>query len=86
MTYHAWARRGKRWELIAVGSSAAEAYRALLAWIGQQPRPPVASAVLPAGTHPAAQAERLDTPAGPDGPQAAGTGPRPPAKDERGVS
>jgi hypothetical protein len=54
-THFAWARVGKNWRLVATGESAAAAHHALLAWIRAQPRPPVASAILPAGLHPAAQ-------------------------------
>jgi hypothetical protein len=55
-THFAWARVGRSWRLVATGASAAEAHRALLAWIKQQARPPIASAVLPQGVHPAAGA------------------------------
>jgi hypothetical protein len=57
-THFGWARVGKNWRVMAAGDSAAEAHRALLAWIRRQTKPPVASAVLARGVHPAAQDER----------------------------
>jgi hypothetical protein len=62
MIYHAWARHNKNWRLVGVGGSAEEAYRALSRWIRAQDRPPVASAVLPAGTRPEAQGGAGGTP------------------------
>jgi hypothetical protein len=53
--FFGWARLGKSWRLVATGASAAEAHRALLDWIKAQGRAPLASAVLPAGVHPASQ-------------------------------
>jgi hypothetical protein len=58
ITHFGWARVGKNWRLVATGASAAEAHRELMRWVKEQPRPPVASAVLPAGVHPAGQDER----------------------------
>jgi hypothetical protein len=56
--FYAWARLGKNWRIVGVGSSATEAHRELLTWVMKQARPPVASAVLPVGSRPEAQDER----------------------------
>jgi len=68
-THFGWARQGKSWKLVATGASEAEAYRELLAWVKARPASPVASAVLPAGVHPAAQDGAGSLPAGPDDPR-----------------
>jgi hypothetical protein len=67
--HYAWARTGKAWRLVATGRSEAEAYRELLAWIKERPVPPVASAVLPAGTRPDAQDVVSGLPAATDDPE-----------------
>jgi hypothetical protein len=53
--YWGWARYGKAWKVVATGDSLAEALRHLRDWIRGKPKPPIASAVRPAGVHPAAQ-------------------------------
>jgi hypothetical protein len=57
MSYFAWAKAGKSWKLVATGASEQEAYRELRRWIDKQPRPPVASAVLPVGVRPERKVE-----------------------------
>ena len=60
--YLGWAKSGDRWRVVSVGDSVAETMRYLLDWIGQQVRPPVASAVLPAGVRPERQGGAGDAP------------------------
>jgi hypothetical protein len=61
--YLGWAKLHGSWRVVCRGDTVAECMRLLLDWVRQQPRPPKASAVRPAGTHPDARGDSPDTPA-----------------------
>jgi hypothetical protein len=68
--YLGWVRLHGGWQVVCMGKTPTECMRLLLDWIRAQPKPPVASAVRPAGQRPDAREARQGTPALPDSPEA----------------